>query len=215
MPTFQQDVTGQTSRLIDRLGFRTEKRQWVRAALLHGVILAAFGVFLPFIQGVGFFDSVVLGAYQAIAVVFAAPAAAVKLEPGASFRTALIHTGLCWLYGILMTTVMIVLGVVTVLTTATVFVGPSLEVFSETGIFAILLTLAVTLASTWLANQFSPGAAKMLVRVVFFSLLIVFFFRSRWLPDIALTGAAIAAVLAIVFLFLVRQAVSTSAEAKA
>lgn len=215
MPTFQQDVSDQASRLIHRLGFRKERQLWVRAALLHGVVLAAFGVFLPFIQGVGFFDAVVLGAYQAIAVVFAAPAAAAKLETGAGFRAALIHAGLCLLYGILTTTAMIVLGGATVLTTQTVFVGPSLEVFSETGIFAILLTLAVTLASTWLANRFSPGAAKMLVRVVFFALLILFFFRSRWLPDIALTGAAISAVVAIAFLFLIRQTLGASSEANA
>ncbi len=215
MPTFQQDVSDQASRLVHRLGFRTEQRLWVRAALLHGVILAAFGIFLPFFQGVGFFDAVVLGAYQAIAVVFAAPAAAAKLEPGTGFRAAVIHSALCLLYGLLMTAAMIVLGVATVLATRTVFVGPSLEVFAETGLFAILLTWAVTLASTWLANQFSPGAAKMLVRIVFFGLLIVFFFRSRWLPDIALTGSAIAAVLALGFLFLIRQNLSASSGARA
>lgn len=205
MPTFQQDVSNQTSQLIHRLGFRKEGRVWVRAALLHGVILAAFGVFLPFIQGVGFFDAVVLGAYQAIAVVFAAPAAAVQLEPGSGFRAALIRAGVCLAYGVLMTSAMILLGVATVLLTNTVFVGPSLEVFFETELFAILLTLAVTLASVWLANRFSPGAAKMLVRVVFFGLLIVFFFRSRWLPDVALAGASIAAVVAVIFMFLIRQ----------
>ena len=81
MLTFQRDILIQAGMLLRRLGFRNDpSRQWVRAALLHGVLLAAFGIFLPFLQGVDFYDSILLGAYQAISVVFSAPAAAIRLK---------------------------------------------------------------------------------------------------------------------------------------
>ena len=35
------------------------------------------------------------------------------------------------------------------------------------------------------------GAARMVLRIIFLGLLMLFFFRSRWLPDVELTGTAL------------------------
>lgn len=206
MQSFVHDLGIEAGRLRRRLGFTSTsgsvRQSWLRSVLIHLSIIAVFGVFLPFGQGIGFFDSVVLGAYQALAVVFAAPAAAVRFEQPPRFTETIARVLVCCVYGGVLAWILIVTGAATVLLTNAVYVGPSLETLADTGIFGIGLSLAVTSAAVWLTLISSPSAAKVWVRAVFFSLLIVFFFRSRWLPDIAWTGAGIAAAVTILLWFL-------------
>ena len=68
------ELAEEASNLRTRLGFRG--RGWIRVLPVYLVVIAIFGVFLPWQRGRDFLDAVILGAYACLGVVFAAPAAA-------------------------------------------------------------------------------------------------------------------------------------------
>ena len=72
----------------------------LRAVILHLVLIAIFGVFLPLREGLGFLEPIMITAYACLGVLFAAPAAAKAFSKGrpqsmseAAVRVAL-HRGL-------------------------------------------------------------------------------------------------------------------------
>ena len=193
--------------LLRRLGF--QKAGWLRAALVHGAVLTAFGLWLPYQKGADFMDSVVLGAYLCLSVVFAAPAAAGSFEPPRpSFTVAMARITASVAYGTLMTFSMLLAGLAVVFATHVIVVGPDLQAFQEIGIFAVTLALAVTSTVAYISVRYSPGAGKGGARLLFMGLLLLFFLNSRRLPDVALAGAAIAGVCALGSLLLLQRSLA-------
>jgi hypothetical protein len=165
-----------------------------RTRITQIVLFVAFGLWLPWTKGAGFLDTVLLGAYTCLGVVFAAPVAA---ETKTVLRPVL--TGLVWSWAMLFA------GILTVYMTRTVVVGPDLRTVAECGLFGAALSLAVTAFIAWLANAASENAARICARLVLLTLLAGFFLYSRWLPDVALRGAVISTLLAALFLELRRR----------
>jgi hypothetical protein len=155
------------------------------------VLFAAFGLFLPKLKGVEFLDSVLLGAYTCLGVVFSAPAAA---ESKTVLRPVL--NGLAWSWA------MLISGILIVYATHNVVVGPDLPTVLECGIFGAALSTAVAAAVAWTAQIASETAARIVARVILLAFLVAFFLYARWLPDIALQGATISAIAATAFLLL-------------
>lgn len=151
------------------------------------VLFTVLGVWLPLQKGIGFLDPVVLGAYACLGVIFAAPAAA----SGISLLRA-IRSGLLLSWGPLLT------GVAVIYFTRPVPVGPNLVSLAECGLFGLMLSLAVS-------GVAALAASRLVARLLLLGVLALFYFWSGWLTDVALTGAAICAVLALGSILLLRR----------
>jgi hypothetical protein len=69
-------------------------------------------------------------------------------------------------------------------------------------VLGLVLSLALAALAGWVTLAFSAGAAQLSLRAAFVALLIAFFLRSRWLPDVAWTASAITLGAAVVLLAL-------------
>lgn len=164
------------------------------------VLFVVFGLWLPWARGVQFLDSVLLGAYACLGVVFSAPAAA-------ETRTVLrpVLTGLAWSWAMLLS------GILLVYATRNVVVGPDIRTVLECSLFGTALSTAVASLVAWIAELSSQGAARLASRIALLAFLAAFFLYSGWLPNIALRGAAISTAASAVILLLRRKVQRTRA----
>jgi len=186
---------------------RREKPR-LRSALNYILLLLAFGVVVPRLKGLEFFDPVIMSAYACIGMVFSGPAVAqvFKIKP----RT--LGEALRWifqsvLFGELIAALMLVGGVLTVYLThlRSVFFLPDLVNLGTSGAFGLSASLALAALAGWLTLRFSGGVARGTLRGVFLALLVLFFLRGQWLPAAASSGIPIALAVSAVFLDLVRR----------
>jgi hypothetical protein len=194
--------------ILGRLGF--EGAGWIRAIPVYLLLIGIFGVFLPWQKGGDFLDSVILGAYACLGVVFAAPVAASAFDEP-TIGKALARVGLSVFYGELVAGILLLLSLTTVYFSrgGRIIVGPDLESLAECALFGLALSVAVSMAAVWLAVQFSPNTAKAVVRLTFVGLLAAFYLRSGWLPAAALRGAGIAVLASVVFFLALRAALGS------
>ncbi len=165
----------------------------LRTISIQVVLFAVFGLWLPWQKGIGFLDSVILGAYACLGVAFAAPMAASGISVFKALRE-----------GVALSWAMLAAGILVVYLTRTVAVGPDLRTLAETALFGVTLSAAASSIVTFTAAKTSAGNAKLLARLLLLALLGLFYLRSGWLPEVALLGAAICAGIAAVFLILFR-----------
>jgi hypothetical protein len=160
---------------------------------------------------------VILGAYACLGVVFAAPAAAPEFEKAPTTRKGLARVVISVIYGELVAGTMLLLGMITVYVSRweRIVVGPDLRSLAECGALGLTLSWAVSTAAVWLSVRFSPVAAKGVVRMVFLALLAAFYLRSGWLPTVALRGAGIALLAAILFSLALQTTLATGGGRKA
>ena len=194
------DLASESSRLRMRLGFR--EAQWTKAAVGYLILIGVFGVFLPWLKGRDFLDSVILGAYSLLGVVFAAPAAAAKFEATPTRSEVLARVAVSVAYGELLAGSLVLLGLSTVYLSrwGRIVVGPDLRSLAECALLGVSLSLAICAAGAWVSVRFSPPAARTCVRMVFVGLLVSFYLRSGWLPAVALRAAGISMLISLVFL---------------
>lgn len=183
-----------------------------RALPLHILLLAIFGIVLPWAKGIEFLDPVILSAYACLGVIFAAPASAqLFADPPRSMATVFTRIAIAVLYGELMSIGMIVLALATVyLTHPHLPIPPDFVSLAASIAFGIACSFALSAIAGWSALQFSPPAARAMIRVIFLTLLVVFFFRSRWLPDIGLEGALIALAAGAAALLAIRRTLAVA-----
>ncbi len=208
------ELTEEASNLRTRLGFRDAG--WIRSLPVYLLVIGVFGVFLPWQKGRDFLDSVILGAYACLGVVFAAPAAAPEFDRLPTVQRTLARVAISVFYGELLAGAMLLLGITTVYVShgGRIVVGPDLQSLAECAALGLTLSWAVSTATVWISLKTSPRAAKTAVRLVFLGLLAAFYFRSGWLPTVALRGAGIA-LLASILLFLGLRTTLASARRKA
>ncbi|MBZ5673002.1 MAG: hypothetical protein LAP61_02045 [Acidobacteriia bacterium] len=194
------ELAEEASNLRTRLGF--QGTSWIRSLPVYVLVIGVFGVFLPWQKGREFLDSVILGAYACLGVVFAAPAAAPEFEKFPTIQKALARVAISVFYGELVAGLMLVLGITTVYVSrsARIVVGPDLRSLAECAALGLTLSWAVSTATVWISLRTSPGVAKTAVRLMFLALLAAFYLRSGWLPAVAVRGAGIA-LLASILLF--------------
>jgi len=175
---------------------------WLRVALVYVLVIGVFGVFLPWQKGRNFLDSVILGAYACLGIVFAAPVAAPEFDRSPTIQRALARIVISVFYGEVLAAALLVLGIATVYVShrGRIVVGPDLQSLVECAALGLTLSWAVSTATVWISFRTSPRAAKTVVRLVFLGLLAAFYLRSGWLPTVALRGAGIA-LLASILLF--------------
>lgn len=175
---------------------------------MHILLLAAFGVFLPWMRGLNFLDPVMLAAYACLGVLFAAPAAAQAFaERPASMADVAARLAVAVMYGEIMVVAIFICAFATFYLLHPLPLGPDLPGLAEVNAFGLAGSLAAGAVAGWIALKFSLGAARAMMRVIFLGLLIVFFFRSRWLPDVAADGALVALAIAAVAILGIRRQV--------
>jgi hypothetical protein len=202
------DLAEELSNLRGRLGFQGSGL--IRAVLVYLILIAIFGVFLPWQKGRDFLDAVILGAYACLGVVFAAPTAALEFEQVPTTRKALARVAISVLYGESIAGAMLLLGMITVYASriGRIAVGPDLRSLAECATFGLTLSLAVSTAAVCLSIGVSPKTAKAGVRLALLGLLVAFYLRAGWLPSVALRAAGIALLAFILALLALRATLS-------
>ncbi len=184
-------------------GFRS--RFGSRAVLVHAVIIAIFGIWWPHIRGVEFFDPVFLTAYACLGVLFAGPAAAQAFsDRPMSMPDAITRVALAAAYGEGITLLILAAGITTAM--RGVPIGPDWIGLAWAVVLGLLGTFAMAAVAGWIALRFSPAAARHALRIIFLGLLLLFFFRSRWLPDVVGRGISITIGVAILAMFAIQRA---------
>ena len=194
------ELAAECSDLRVRLGF--QKGQRGKTALTYLLLIGVFGILLPWVKGRDFLDSVILGAYASLGVVFAAPAAGSEFEQAPSAPRVLARVTISVLYGELLAGTMVLFGLTTVYLSrwGRIVVGPDLRSLGECALLGVSLSLASSAAAAWISLRFSPNISRRSIRLLFLGLLAAFYLESGWLPTIAVRGAGIALLLSLVFL---------------
>ena len=158
------ELAEEASNLRTRLGF--QDRGWIRVLPVYLLVIGIFGVFLPWQRGRDFLDSVILGAYACLGVVFAAPAAAPEFDRFPTIQKALARVAISVFYGELLAGAMLLLGIATVYVShgGRILVGPDLQSLAECAALGLTLSWAVSTATVWISLRTSPRAAKAAVR---------------------------------------------------
>jgi hypothetical protein len=165
----------------------------LRSILPHLALLLAFGFMIPKIKGLDFLESQVLGAYACLAIIFAPPATAQAFPAGArtSFQQAKARILISVVYGEIVSITLLAASIATVyLTQRGSFVPePDWESLARSAMFGLGASAMLASLAALITVRFSRGIAMICLRLAFFGLLILFYFRGRWLPDIGLAGA--------------------------
>ena len=189
--------------------------------LLHLVLIAVFGVLLPWWKGPEFLDPVMSSAYACLGVLFAAPAAAQAFSGGGprkdgaqttrpqTMPDALLRIGRAVGYGEGLALIFLAAGIITAnLTRSGSRRLPQLDTLAETALLGVAASTAMAAAAAWMALRFSAAFARRGMRFCFLAMLVAYYYWSSRLPEIALTGAAICAVIALGLLYLVLREVA-------
>jgi hypothetical protein len=179
----------------------------VTSVLSYALLIAVFGVLLPWTKGLDFLDPAMTAAYACLGILFAGPASAQAFaeKPSSvpsSMNDALRRVAKAVMYGEGLGLAVTIAGVATVsITHGGRLRLPELDVLAEAGLLGLLGSIALALLAGWISLRFSHAAARRVLRFVFLAMLVAFYFWSRWLPYAALKGAVIAAVVAGVMIF--------------
>lgn len=195
--------------IFDEIRIFASRIGTLRSILLHFALLLAFGMWIPRMKGVDFLDSQVLGAYACLGLIFAGPAAAQAFPEGfPSFGRAMARVFTSVLYGELVVAALLGAGIETVyLTRRGGYVPtPDWDTLARCSLFGLGGSAMLASLAAWVTVRFSRRIAMICLRLVFFGLLILFYYRGRWLPDVSLTGAAACLALTGVFIVLLRRA---------
>jgi hypothetical protein len=178
----------------------------LRTILIHLAIIGVFGIWWPHVRGLDFFDPVFLDAYACLGVLFAGPAAAQAFgECPVSFRQAAARIFWSVFYGETVAVLIVATGIATVLSKRPP-IGPDWLGLAEAAVLGLAGTFAMTAVAAWFAVRFSPAAARVLLRVVFIGLLLLFFYKSRWLPEVLGRSTSICLGIGVLAMFAIGRA---------
>jgi xanthosine utilization system XapX-like protein len=159
-----------------------------RQFLILLVVVAVFGVLVPWYKGATVLQPLVLLAYALMALLFVAPAGSefwsampTPASPGAMISRMIVIVGYGWGIAVLM----LVTAVVTLnlaYRTERLLMPPT-PFLAATLLFSLTASAAVAVVCALLAGRFSAAGAKALVRAFFLLLLCGLAFGSRVLPD--------------------------------
>lgn len=173
------------------------------------MVVAIFGVLVPWMRGLGFLDPVILIAYTCLGGVFAGPAAVQLFDSvPTSVREALGRVTAAVVFGEVVVVILVALGLGTVRLAHRGIFPLEVPVLIAGLVLGAALSLAMAAMAAWIRSSYSASVARAALRATFVALLMAFFFRSEWLPDVAWMGAAAAFVVAILFMLLLARRVS-------
>ena len=145
--------------------------------LLHLALVAAFGILIPWWKGVDFFDPVSRRRTPVWELSSRRLRLPVRLSADRpqSMKEAYRRVGRSVLYGEGLAAVFLIVGALTVsLTHGPRLMLPELDVLGETAILGLAGSIAVAGLAGWVTLRFSATAARIMMRLIFLSLLIAF-----------------------------------------
>jgi hypothetical protein len=182
----------------------------LRSVLLHLALLAAFGIWIPRTKGVDFFDPTILGAYACLGLIFAGPGTAQSFadEFAPSFQQAKARILVGVLYGELVVLALLGAGIATVYATnrGHFVPAPDWTALARSAMFGLGASGMLASLAAWITVQFSRSAAMICLRLAFFGLLVLFYYRGQWLPEVGLAGASVCLAMAGLFVMLLKGA---------
>ena len=181
----------------------------LRAVILHLILIAIFGVFIPLRKGLGFLEPIMITAYACLGVLFAAPAAANAFSKGRpqSMREALVRSAKAVGYGEGLALVMLTVGVITVSVANGRALYPELDVVGEGAALGLTASTALALLAGWMTLRFSAAWARVGMRLIFMGLLTLFVLEGARLPEIALRGVELSVGFSALMVILLRREV--------
>ena len=193
---------------LRRAGVDFGSRFGPRIIMLHIAIVALFGVWWPWMKGIEFLDPVFLLAYACLGILFAAPTAAQAFagDRPQSMSGAIARIAVAVIYGELMAGLILLAGLMTVYTTRRVPFAPELDSLALAAALGVAGSIALAAVAAWITLRFSGTAARGALRAIFLLLLVLFFFKSRWLPEVAGAGALLCLAVAAAAMFAVKTA---------
>jgi hypothetical protein len=179
------------------------------AVILHLVLIAIFGIFLPLRKGLGFLEPIMITAYACLGVLFAAPAAAKAFSKGRpqTMREVGVRAAKAVGYGEGLALVMLLVGVVSVSVANGKPLYPELDVLGEGAALGLAASTALALFSGWMTLRFSAASARVGMRLVFMGLLILLVLQGSRLPEIPLRGVELSVALSALMVILLRREV--------
>jgi hypothetical protein len=190
----------------------------LRSILLHLLLLAAFGIWIPRSKGVDFLDPQVLAAYACLGLIFSGPAAAQSFDPQPnegvppSFPIAKARVFIGVLYGEAVVAALTGAGIATVyyFNHGGYIPTPDWLNLARSAMLGLGAAALIASMAAWLAVKFSRRTSTIVMRLVFFALLILFFYKGQWLPEAGLGAAAACLAIAGLFIELLRKACQSS-----
>ena len=181
----------------------------LRAVILHIILIAIFGVFIPLRKGLGFLEPIMITAYACLGVLFAGPAAASAFSKGRpqTMREAGVRAAKAVGYGEGLALLLLITGVVTVSVASGRALYPELDVLGEGIALGLAASVALALLAGWMTLRFSPGGARMGMRAIFTGLLVLFVLRGERLPEIPVRGVELSIALSALMIILLRRQV--------
>jgi hypothetical protein len=187
-------------------------RRPIRSILIHVAVVAVFGVFLPWWLGYQFLDPVTITAYGCLGVLFAAPAAAQAFSESRprSMQEAVKLVAVSALYGEGMAIVILMAGFMTAYFRSRALLVVDLRALAGPIALGASGSLAMSAVAGVVGMLLPKDAARMALRIIFLALLALFFFRSRWLPDVEATGTLVCLGVAVIALAVLRVLIPAS-----
>jgi hypothetical protein len=158
-----------------------------RQAVVHILIVVAFGILVPWYKGFAILDPRMILAYACLAVLFVAPAsaesAAARRQDDA--RAALGRIAVVVAYGWGMTLLILLTAFVTLNLTnwRGAVITPPVMLCSAAFLFSLTASILVAALSAVLARRFTAASVKTILRLGFLLVLLAFAFSSRFLPE--------------------------------
>jgi hypothetical protein len=161
-------------------------------------------------KGVDFLDSQILGAYACLGLLFAGPATAQAFpeRTSSTFQQAKARIFVGVLYGEVVALVLAGSGIATVYVThrGGFVPQPDWETLAKCALFGLGASAMLASLAALAAVRFSRTMAMVCLRVVFFGLLILYYYRGQSLTDVGVAGAGACIVVASLFMALLRRA---------
>lgn len=182
----------------------------LRSSLPHLALLIVFGIMTPRVKGTYFLDPQILGAYACLGVLFAAPATAQLFaeEVPPSFQRAKARVLIGLVYGEIVAGILLGAAIATVYLTNHGHYAPTpdWESLVRSAMFGLGASAMLASLAALVAMRFSRSIAMIFLRFVFFSLLVLYFYRGRYLADAGLESAGVCLAVAGVLLVMLRRA---------
>lgn len=157
-------------------------------SLLIYAIIGAFGILVPWYRGIEFFDSFLMFAYSAIALLLAASAMSGLMASGGGPERSPNRVVASSLNSWMVFLVIVILGIATVNITskfhAAVLLHPPWAVVATTLSFAFCGSLLLSALAAVLSVVFNPAVARNSIRALFLLTLISMLYLPRLLPPI-------------------------------
>lgn len=116
-------------------------------------------------------------------------------------------------YGEFLTLVILLAGFMTVyLSHPTFMIPPDVTTLARASALGVTAATALASIAGWVTLRFSAGTARAALRAIFLALLVLFFYRYRWLPDVAGTAAIVSAGIAAVAILALRWEILRSVQ---